>query len=411
MIQHRLVVIGSRDENVSLIRMAKERGYYVIVCDGYDKKDVEQIADKTYDIDVRDVDKIANMCIAEKADGIIGSFSDVVFEQITCIAEKAGLKWYATPEMLDYYRDKFKQKELLSNLGISVPKYAIINKKQYTGKQIDLSFPIVVKPVNGWGSRNIVVLNSLEELDTYMQDVKDDIIYEVEEYCEAYEYNCISWVLDGKVNILGISDRERNPQKGNKVATLNRIVYPSKNYDKVKEKAHATLQKFIEKTGQKQGPISMQFFFKEGEICVCEIAGRVLGHEHDLISYCGGVDVKELLLDYVYPESSKSIYKIAEIGENHIAAGIYFLCKENAVMSDISKVVPLFEKCNVRDYEIFGEKGCKYTSKYPYFAKCYFDGDTRQSIDAITKTLYESIYVGNEKGENIIIPFFIENGR
>ena len=34
---HRLVVLGSMDEFVQLVRMAQDRGIYVIVCDGYEE--------------------------------------------------------------------------------------------------------------------------------------------------------------------------------------------------------------------------------------------------------------------------------------------------------------------------------------------------------------------------------------
>ena len=92
--QHRLVIIGSLYENVALVKEAKKRGIYTIVCDGYKNGHSKDLADKFYDIDIRDTDQVAEMCAAEKADGIIGSFSDLVFEKVTEIADKAGLKWY-----------------------------------------------------------------------------------------------------------------------------------------------------------------------------------------------------------------------------------------------------------------------------------------------------------------------------
>lgn len=58
---HRLVVIGSLMENVRLVKKAKERGYYTIVCDGYENGPAKKIADQYYDINVRDVDAIAQM--------------------------------------------------------------------------------------------------------------------------------------------------------------------------------------------------------------------------------------------------------------------------------------------------------------------------------------------------------------
>ena len=89
--KHRLVVIGSSIEFIRILKLARERGIYTICCDGYPDGIAKPYADKSYDINIRDVDAVAQMCIDEKADGIIGSFSDLIFEQITKIADKAGL--------------------------------------------------------------------------------------------------------------------------------------------------------------------------------------------------------------------------------------------------------------------------------------------------------------------------------
>ena len=81
--QHRLVVLGSLGEFVSLVEHAKDRGIYTIVCDGYADGPAKKVADKAYNIDVRNPEAIAQMCREEGVDGIIGSFSDLLFEQIT----------------------------------------------------------------------------------------------------------------------------------------------------------------------------------------------------------------------------------------------------------------------------------------------------------------------------------------
>lgn len=51
----------------------------------------------------------------------------------------------------------------------------------------------------------------------------------------------------------------------------------------VYEPARDLLQSYIAHTGQMDGPLSMQFFWKPGKgIQVCEIAARFFGYEHEL---------------------------------------------------------------------------------------------------------------------------------
>ena len=194
---------------------------------------------------------------------------------------------------------------VLSKLGIKTPKAKVI-KKYFSKKDLEgLKFPIVAKPINGYGSKGIKIINSDKEIQHLFEQVveystiKDKII--IEEYMNAREYNLMGFVADGEVFIIGIGDREKNPIQGNSVPLLNRIVYPSKNMDEVYEKAKDVLKKFIDYTGQKWGPLCMQFFF-DTELYVCEIAGRFLAYEHEMISYVSGLNYEELLLDYLFDE-------------------------------------------------------------------------------------------------------------
>ena len=150
--QHRLVILGSLKEFVELTELAKSRGIYTIVCDGYPDGPAKRVADKAYNIDVRQPEKIAEMCRAEHVDGIIGSFSDLLFEQITKVADLAGLRWYAKPDKLAYYREKDQTKALLKSLGVHVPKNRQLTPDFADADLGGFRFPLVIKPINGYGS-------------------------------------------------------------------------------------------------------------------------------------------------------------------------------------------------------------------------------------------------------------------
>ena len=346
--KERVLILGSMDEFVELVKVAKKRGYYTIVCDGYENGPAKKEADGFYNIDVRNVDEIVGVCEKERITGIMGSYSDVLFEQITHIANKAGLKWYVKPEKLKYYREKDKMKMVLSKLGIKTPKAKVI-KKDFSKKDLEgVKFPIVAKPINGYGSKGIKIINSDKEIQHLFEQVveystiKDKII--IEEYMNAREYNLMGFVADGEVFIIGIGDREKNPIQGNSVPLLNRIVYPSKNMDEVYEKAKDVLKKFIDYTGQKWGPLCMQFFF-DTELYVCEIAGRFLAYEHEMISYVSGLNYEELLLDYLFDEEKvkKTLIKHSPyFGRN--VAGLYMLVENGKGFSKQENITTMVKK-------------------------------------------------------------------
>ena len=412
--QHRLVVIGSMQEFVELVSLAKQRGIYTIVCDGYADGPAKKIADKAYTIDVRQVDDIAKMCIEEDADGIIGSFSDLIFEQITKIADKAGLRWYAKPDKLPYYREKDYTKSLLKQLGVHVPKNCRLAADFSDADMEGFEFPLVIKPVNGYGSKGIYVVHSIDEVrEKYGEAAKrsslEDVI--VEEYSHGREYNMMTWLSDGKVYPISIADREKNPQEGENIPLLNRVAYPAKAIRAILPEATEVLQKFADAVGQREGALSMQFFYNEHGVEVCEIAGRLFGYEHELVTHCCGMSIEALLLDYVYaPEDVQKTMQMHSPFFEKQCAGLYFVGVQDKKIADLSVCRKLAQDPHVVDSIIFYNEGeiVDNYGPHPYLARYYVAADSREELDAVTGRFYDEMYVAADDGSRVDRPFILE---
>ena len=414
--QHRLLISGSSAEFIPLVQYARARGIYTIVCDGYPDGPAKKIADKSYDVDVRNTEKTAEICRENGVDGIIGSFSDVLFEEITKIADLAGLRWYAKPDKLDFYREKDKAKALLAKLGIRVPKNTQLHS-DFSDRELDgFSFPLVIKPVNGYGSKGIFVVHSISEIrDRFSQVATRSFgereIIQVEEYSAGYEYNIMTWLVDGKVYPLGFADRERNPQSGSAIPQMNRIVYPSVNSATVLEKAVDVLQKFADAVGQTEGALSMQFFYHEDEVEVCEIAGRLFGQEHELITYNSGLDVIDLLLDYVYdPDAVKNTLVNHSLQNSRYCAGLYFVGIHGKTIENQNAVRELAKDPHTLKSILFYEDGetvGQYSNK-PYLVRFCIGANTRRELADTTKMFYEKMYVPAVGGGRVDMPFVLE---
>lgn len=413
--QHRLVILGSLSEFVPLVKRAKDRGIYTIVCDGYSDGPAKKDADKIYNIDVRDHERIAKICIEEKADGIIGSFSDLLFEQITKIAHLADLKWYVKPDKLDYYREKDVAKALLSELGIRVPKNTQLYS-DFADSELDgFAFPLVIKPVNGYGSKGIFVVKNIEEIRACFENVKsrstgERVKIQVEEFTHGKEYNFMTWLVDGKVYPIGLANREKNPQTGMTVPLLNRIVYPAANVEKIYKDATAVLQKFANTVGQTEGALSMQFFYNEHGVEVCEIAGRLFGYENELVTYGSGLNIPDLLLDYVYnPESIGEKLRNHSIKYDNYCAGLYFVGEQGKCIANQDVIRELARDPAVWSTLMFYEDG-ETIDNYSrsYLVRYYIGAETRRELDEITSRFFEKMYVPATDGGRLDIPFVME---
>ena len=331
---HRLLILGTLGEFVQLVQKAKQKGYYTIVCDGYPNGEARAYADASYILPVTDTDAIAELCKKEKVDGIITSFSDLLMECMVKIAAKADLPCYLKPEQLPWYRDKSVCRQTLRELGLPTPGYVKIpvslSGEPDKIKQLvqNLSYPLISKPMDKYGSRGIYIIHDENELTEQIARSAeftdlDEVL--VEEYNDGFEFNMMTWVNDGKVNVISIADREKTQPEANMLPISTRNVYPSRFLSHVYEPAKDLLQSYIAHTGQMDGPLSMQFFWKPGKgIQVCEIAGRFFGYEHELTDMVYGFNIEELLLAGVYQKE-----KISEMFVGH---DIFHPVKHGAVL-------------------------------------------------------------------------------
>lgn len=415
--EKRILILGSLIEFVDLVKTAKERGYYTVCCDGYQNGPAKAFADKSYVIDVRNVEAIVEICRKECINGIIASFSDLLFEQITKIAAKANLKWYATPEKLKYYREKNEAKKLLEQMGIRVPKHCSLNRNFSDEELNGFTFPLVIKPINGYGSKGIFVVSSIEEIREKFDQVVCrahmglDSEIEVEEYSMGREYNFQTWLVDGEIFPISLGDREKNPQEGDTIPILNRRVYPSKNITNVLPLALDVLKKFASAVGQKNGPLSMQFFFNENGVEVCEIAGRLFAYEHEIIEYCSGLKIENLLLDYVYEEKN-----LKELLRKHSAffkkncAALYFLGIQDKVIKDKSVIYELEKDSHVikmTDFYRIGDKIDNYGPN-PYLVRYYLTAETREELDSVTEKFFQEMSVIANDGSELSKKFILD---
>ena len=406
---HRLVILGSLGEFVQLIRMAKKRGYYTIVCDGYPSGIGKSYADKAYNIPVGNIDEIVAMCKAERADGIITSFSDYLFECMVKIAAGAGLKCYFDPAHLSLYRNKADMKAMFQALGIRSSAHTVIRRDFRDDELSKLRFPVVVKPLDKYGSRGVEVLYSPEEVRDRFDHTcatSENKTVLVEEYNDGFEFNMMTWVLNGRVRVISIADREKSVVSRRDIPISSRNVYPSKRMDLVMDEAVDILQRIADHTGQTSGPLSMQFFYREGEgVSVCEVAGRFFGYEHELVTLSGGLNIEKLLLDAVYDEAEvERTFAGYDPHFPKVSAVLYFHGRPGLCIVNQSKAHALALTPGVVDAWLFyreGEEVILHGSN-PYVARYYIVGDSREEIDRTTDLFFREMTITDEQGREVL---------
>ena len=415
--KHKVLILGTLGEFTELVKKAKEKGYETVVCDGYADGIARTYADKAYTIPVTDVDAIALMCREEGVDGIITSFSDLLLECMVKIADKAGLPCYLKPEQLSWYRDKSACRDVLDKLGLPAPGFRKISVellKQGSEEEIqqsiaNLQYPLISKPLDKYGSRGIFIIHHSDEvrkkaLQTAEYTDCQEIL--VEEYNDGYEFNMMTWVMDGKVNVISIADREKTEMEEGMLPLSTRNVYPSRFLAEVEKSATDILQNYIRYTGQTEGALSMQFFWKAGEgIQVCEIAARFFGYEHELTDMVYRFNMEELLLNYVY--DNEYVTKMLEAQDIRKplmhGAVLYFHGRLKQIQEQQAAYELAEDKAVVKPWIFYeaGEEVVAYGPN-PYLALYYIEAGSREELDEISRDFFEKMSMTDPDGEEIV---------
>ena len=404
----RLAVLGSMDEFARLVRTAQDRGAYVVVCDGYPEGPAKRIADASYDIDVRDTRAVAEMCRVERVDGVVSSFSDVLAENLVEICEELGFPVYLDSEHMRYLRDKRSMKKMFDELGISYPRSVEVYRESVVADLADLRFPVVAKPVSAYGSHGVRVFESAEEVERRFDEVaafSDGDCLLCEEYDDGYEFNMMSWIVDGEPVVLEIADREKTKDGEGSIPRVTRIVYPSRFTVETLDEARAIVAKVARYVGMRNGPLCMQFFWSPlRSIRVCECAGRIFGYEHELLEIAGGPTIEDILLDYVYDRDNIAC-RLA--GHSpflpYRAAGLYFhgkpgivACIEGIPFEDDPLVVETLSYYALDD--TIGADG------KPYAMRIFLRADDYARLDEATDTLFGSVRMIDASGRDLLLP-------
>lgn len=407
----RLLVIGSMDEFVELVRHARRRGCYVIVADGYVDGPARAYADEDHVVDVRDPRKLAELYKSRRADAVVTSYSDVLFESACEMRRILGADEPFPLESMEILRDKASMRKLLDELGVAHPRSVeVSSSSEALESSRGLAFPCVMKPVDGYGSHGIRVVRDSAEAARVFGDVARHATRGerclIEEYDEGAEINMTAWVCDGVAYPVSFADREKTFMGEGIVPQVTRIVYPSRQPRAVFDRALEIVQAVVDRLGVTAGPVCMQFFCGEGSrVSVCEITGRVFGYEHELIELGSGLSVEELLLDTAFDKASLKRRLEAHTLSAFVepCCGLYFHgCV--GVVSDLSRARESLRDDAVVDSLFYVEEGDAFThgeGSKPYLARAYLQARDYRSLDRASARVLGAFYVPDAEGGDL----------
>ncbi len=206
----RILVIGASNLQLPAIIKAKEMGFTVAVADYNPNAMGVKYANKYYNVSTIDEEGIYQAAKDFGADGIVTMATDMPMRSLAYACEKLGLKSISYDAAIKS-TDKGEMIKAFEENSVPHPWFYIIeNESDYTNVVPKLSFPLIAKPTDNSGSRGVVLVESMDEMETaYHYSSRNGRSGRIilEEYMRGPEVSVEIVVIDGIPNILQITDK------------------------------------------------------------------------------------------------------------------------------------------------------------------------------------------------------------
>ena len=292
----RLLILGGNNMSKEIVRKARSMGVYTIVTDWYDteRSPVKLIADAYWNESIENYDKLSELIKENKVDGVLTGFTDSYLLPYQRICEMNNLPCYGTKEQFDVFTSKDKYKALCR-------QYNVPTIKEYSIDSDNISFPVLVKPVDGSGSRGITICHNREELNDAYQKAIDSSKQKkalIEQYIEGREVTVFWLFVDGQYYLTAIGNRHvKHNQDGNIIPLPVGYTFPSVVLPKYQKEVEENAKRMFASVGVKDGMMFMQCKVKDGSCLVYDIGYRLSGSiEYKILERVYGVDPLEMLI-------------------------------------------------------------------------------------------------------------------
>ena len=271
------LVLGGTVPHIELIRQLKERGYYTILVDYLPNPPAKMYADKHIQESTLDHEIVYQLAMDYNADLVIATCIDHANSTACDVLQKLGKHFPYTVQTAKEVTNKCLMKQILKRNNIPTSEFVIVDNAD---EDLQLNYPLVVKPVDSNGNRGIRKVES-------SVDIKEAIVEAinasktgtaiVEEYVGGIETSIYTYVLHGKAHILLSNERQvKYDEKTGKMPGFA-MIYPCSEVLRLKIKIQNICNKIANAFQLDNTPLLIQAKIQGDEIKIIELMPRIGG--------------------------------------------------------------------------------------------------------------------------------------
>lgn len=401
-----LVLCGGAPQ-AYLIKELKKRGISTLVADQNEKVPAVKCADKFYQVSALDIDGIREIAVKEQVDFVLSVCADQMLLVAARVSEELGLPCYIDYETAIKVSNKEYMKQIFVENGIPTSSH-IISKSLSPDDISNLSYPLVVKPVDTYGSRGVKKVQNFDELQLAFNsaiEISRTGAAVIEEYVSGDEYSVDIYVENGHVNILCIRVLDKIPCIDGFVICRGR--YPALLSSDIQKRIQNIAQNIADSFGLLDSPMLIQLKIDGEKISVIEFSARTGGGiKYLLIPKVSGFDVVKAVLDLTLgkkPQVSIDNYDGYIIDE-------FLYCKPG-VFDHLSGFEELIDEGVIVHYEQFKSSGhefCEIESSGDRVAHFAVQADNLEDLAKKHEMAGKRVRAISRFGKDLIRHDFIE---
>ena len=289
----KLLVLGGDLLSQDIVLKAQSMGIYVIVTDWYDtsRSPAKLVADEYWDVSIQDYDELSRRIQEEHVCGVLTGFTDSYLIPYQILCEKNNLPCYGTREQFEIFTDKEKYKALCRRHSVPIIE-------GYAPDDSRMAFPVLIKPVDGSGSRGIRICHDCAEFDRILSQYDSRVI--IERYMTGREVTVFWLFIDGEYRLMAIGNRHvKQSQTGNIIPLPVGYTFPASVTLKYRQEVEACAKEMFSEVGIRNGMMFMQCKV-EDDICrVYDIGFRLTGSlEYKLFERVYGINPLAMLIRF-----------------------------------------------------------------------------------------------------------------
>ena len=291
----KILIIGASILQLPAIKKAKALGYYVGVIDYNPSAIGVPYADEFFCVSTIDIEGVVKTARDFAPDGIMTLATDMPMRSIAAACEALGLAGITSETALKS-TDKGEMIKAFEANGVEHPWYYIIKDKKELDEVIDkITFPCISKPTDNSGSRGVMLINNKDELlesieYSSSQGRSGSVI--VEEYLTGNEVSVEIMTLDGKVNVLQVTDKlTTGAPHFVEMGHSQPSALPKETVDAIKDLAIRS----VKAVGIKNGPAHVEIMMTKNGPRMIELGARMGGDciTTHLVPLSTGIDMVE----------------------------------------------------------------------------------------------------------------------